>query len=426
MSRYSLSRNFAWALAANVGHALAQWGMLVTLAKFGSASMVGEYALAIAITTPVILFANLQLREVQATDSGSDRTFADYLGLRTITTGIAVVAIVLYAFAGASSAHLAATIALVGIAKCVESLCDVFHGLYQRYERMDSVTRSLLVKGVLALGAWCLGLSLTGAVLGGVAGVLVAALITLAFVDRRSALQIEPGRRILPRYERAKLGALFRAVWPLGASTCLLSITTNIPRYFIGASHGAAALGIFAGMAYLMTAGTMLMMALSQSASPRLARLLAAGEHEAAAHLLRSQLALAGLLGASGVVGAALFGRPLLALIYTPEFATETRAFVWVMVAAGVGYLNTVFAYSLTAAREMRVQLTIEVSAAVVTLAGSALLVPIYGLEGAGGAVLAGAVARLATQALRLRSAWSVRGASATRVPMPLGAERTA
>jgi O-antigen/teichoic acid export membrane protein len=426
MSSRSLRRNFSWALAGNGAYALTQWGMLVALAKFGSATRVGEYAFALALTAPIVLFANLQLRAVQATDAGSAYTFADYLGLRTITTALALGAIALTALLGGRTAHLALIIVVIGCAKAVESMSDVFHGFFQRHERMDAVAFSLLVKGFVSLGAWCIGLWLTGTVLGAALGLLIAWTATLLFVDQRSARRLAPAERLRPDYDRKKLQALASTVWPLGASMCLLSITTNIPRYFVEAAHGTAALGVFAAMAYLLTAGALLMNALGQSTSPRVARLLVNGQQRDAARLLRRQLAIAGVLGVAGIAAAALFGRPLLALLYTAEFATETGAFLWIMAAACVGYLNSVLGYSLTAAREMRVQLPIELATALTTLAASALLVPAHGVTGAAWALLTGALARLLMQSVVLRSVWIDRFADNVTRPGPVAAARAA
>src|SRR5688500_18644573 len=68
----SLRSNFAWTLTGNIGYAACQWGMLVLLAKMGSTEMVGQFALALAILTPILGFTNLQLRSVQATDARRD------------------------------------------------------------------------------------------------------------------------------------------------------------------------------------------------------------------------------------------------------------------------------------------------------------------------------------------------------------------
>ena len=65
----SLRRNFAWGLTGNVVYAACQWSMLALLARLTWPEVVGRYALGLAIGTPIFLFANLNLAQVQATDA---------------------------------------------------------------------------------------------------------------------------------------------------------------------------------------------------------------------------------------------------------------------------------------------------------------------------------------------------------------------
>ena len=53
--RLRLRVNFLWTLSGNVVYAACQWGMLVVLAKLGTHQMVGEFALALAITAPIVV-----------------------------------------------------------------------------------------------------------------------------------------------------------------------------------------------------------------------------------------------------------------------------------------------------------------------------------------------------------------------------------
>ena len=92
-ARPSLRRNVAWTGLANAVYAGCQWAILVALAKAGSAEMVGQFALGLAVTAPVFMFANLQLRSLQATDAKEQYAFADYLGLRVLGVVIAQCAV---------------------------------------------------------------------------------------------------------------------------------------------------------------------------------------------------------------------------------------------------------------------------------------------------------------------------------------------
>jgi len=79
-SQLSLTRNFMWTFAGNAVYALCQWAAVVCLAKLGSAEMVGEFALALAIAFPITFIANLQLRVLFVTDHSTLYPFGQILG----------------------------------------------------------------------------------------------------------------------------------------------------------------------------------------------------------------------------------------------------------------------------------------------------------------------------------------------------------
>ncbi len=88
--KLSLRRNFSWTALGNIIYAACQWGIVATLAKMGNAEMVGQFALGLAIATPISLFFRFALRGVQATDANGSYDFAEYLTLRLMTTLVAI------------------------------------------------------------------------------------------------------------------------------------------------------------------------------------------------------------------------------------------------------------------------------------------------------------------------------------------------
>jgi O-antigen/teichoic acid export membrane protein len=168
MERLSLRTNFAWTLSGNVVYAGCQWGMLVVLAKIGSPEWVGQFALGLAVTAPVLLFANLNLRSVQATDIGDEYRFGHYLALRFAMLVLAALTICgILAFIGLSRESTLVVFG-VGVAKTFESVSDVFYGLLQKHERMDRIAKSMMIKGPLSLTALAVGTYLSGSVAVGV------------------------------------------------------------------------------------------------------------------------------------------------------------------------------------------------------------------------------------------------------------------
>jgi O-antigen/teichoic acid export membrane protein len=277
----TLRRNFSWTFLGNVVYAGCQWVMLVVLAKLGTPEMVGQFTLGLAVTAPVMLLCNLQLRAIQATDIQGQYQFVDYFSLRLATTILALVLIAGVILLGGYQGNTAWVILTMGIAKAIESISDIFYGFLQQQERMDRIAISMMGKGVLSIVGLSIAIYLTRNVVWGTMGLVAAWAIVLIWYD-------VPNSHTLPRIlEKKSLDCpslltlksptktLLRLSWtslPLGFVMMLISLNTNLPRYFIERYLGQRELGIFAAMAYLQVVGTTVIAALGQSASPRLAR----------------------------------------------------------------------------------------------------------------------------------------------------------
>src|SRR5690348_574802 len=115
----SLKANVTWTLWGNIISAGCQWGMIVAIAKLGNPTMVGQYAYALAIVAPLVLFLNLQLRAIQATDVRTEFQFGNYFAVRLITIGVTwIVVFGIIAFARYDAAT-SLTLLGVTLTKCL-------------------------------------------------------------------------------------------------------------------------------------------------------------------------------------------------------------------------------------------------------------------------------------------------------------------
>ncbi len=407
-SALSLRANFSWTFVGNLIYAGCQGGMLVVLAKLGSTEMVGQFALGLAITAPIVMFANLQLRAVQATDARQQYRFGDYFGLRLITTALALLAIVAIApLLSRSRWDTVLVVLAVGLAKSFESISDVFYGLLQQHERMDRIAKSMMIKGVLSLAALSVVTYLTRSVLDGTLALAATwGLILCCYDIPNGALILSPSPEpevsaVRPRWALRTLSGLAWLTLPLGVVMMLTSLNSSIPRYFIVQRLGNGPLGIFAAVAYLQTVGTTIVGALGQSASPRLARYYASRDVASFRTLLYKLMGIGALLGLGGVAVALVAGRHILTLIYKAQYA-EQDVLVWLMVGAAISYIGSFLGYGMVAARCFRIQLPLSALATGVTALACALLIPPYGLRGAAVALLISAVVQLAGGAVIL------------------------
>jgi O-antigen/teichoic acid export membrane protein len=338
------------------------------------------------------MFTNLSLRSAQATDARREYDFSDYLGLRLLCAGPALVIVAAAVMLGGYGGVTALTIMLVGLAKVFESISDIYYGLLQQRERMDRIAKSMIIKGILSLAALGAAVLLTGSVVWGAVGLAVAWAVVLSTYDVRSGALILRGsqargssRRVVlrPRFSFRPLSHLAWLALPLGVVMLLNSLDANLPRYFVEKDMGARDLGFYAAVAYLLVAGNTVVNALGQAASPRLAHFYAAGETSAYRALLLKTLCVGAFLGALGVGISLIAGHWLLSILYRPAYAAHTDVFVWLMIAAVPLYLVSFLGYGMTAARYFRVQAPLLGIVTLFLIVACAALVPRFGLVGA-------------------------------------------
>lgn len=407
----SLRGNVLWTVAGNFGFAACQWLILVMLAKLGSPQLVGQFALALGLTAPIMLLANLNLRAVQSTDLRDDYRFVDYFRLRLGTTVLALGVCLATSVIAQFSLSTALVIGLVALAKAVESMSDVFYGLLQKQEQMERIAKSMVSRGIAALLAMTIIVWATGNLAWAAGSMVLTWLAVLMVYDIRAPLGA--GQAFAPRHELLygwrprNLRPLLPLAWlalPLGLVQMLISLNTNVPRFFIQAVAGEHELGIYSAIAYVTVAGSTFVVAVGQAVSPRLARLYAHGDRAGFVRFLQQLTALFALYGALAVALAVVVGKPLLTLLYTPEYASAAPLLVILTLGFGIGAIVSVFGFGITAARRFRAQVPLVALAVLIATIASAILIPRFGVMGAAWALLTSLIAWAIASGWVLRS----------------------
>ncbi|NLF26224.1 MAG: oligosaccharide flippase family protein [Deltaproteobacteria bacterium] len=407
--------NFLWMMLGNGIYALCQWGMLVVLAKLGSPEVVGRFALATAIVTPVIMITNMQLRSVQATDAKHEYHLADYISVRIVcSTAALIIILAILGIGNFEAAAITATLTLT-LAKFVESLSDVFYGFFQQHEKMSLLAKSMILKGALSVLVLGIMFFLFNRLPLALIGLLCAWMLVLILYDWRN------GERLLQaqdasnhqlsliaatlrslRQQREVMWKIIKLAFPLGIVMGIISLNTNIPIYAIEKFLGSRELGIFAALAYTTVAVNMFIQALGQAVSPRLARAFAEGHLTEFKRIVRKMTLINFSIGLTGVLIVILGGEPILTLIYTAEYGEYATLFLILMVSATLLGVASAFGYAMTAARQFKMQVPLFTAVLVSTSLTAFLLIPHWGLYGAAFALITSALIQI------IGSAWIV------------------
>lgn len=388
----TLRANFSWTAFGSVFYNCCQFCLFIVIAKLGCTEMAGQYTIGLAVTAPIMIFFGTNLRAIIVSDVHREYQMGGYLAFRFLSLAAAMSMILAIVLCGDYRHETVFIILMVGVAKSIEGISAIFFGYFQQNERMDQIAISRTAKGILSILFFAIGMWISGTVLGGVSGLALAWLVTLLFFDiprghtlarHRVAYQNAPMERFWPLWNTRQMKKLFMLSLPVGITVMLVSLNANIPRYFIEMFGGENTLGIFGPLSYFMVLGNEVVLALGQSAAPRMARYYVHGERKAAIQLLLREKAVGAVFGILGVVLAAIGGRWILAVALGPEYAEYSLVFLLMMLTSGISLVFGFSSMFLTAARAFWIQIPVRLSSLATMAICCMVLVPSHGILGA-------------------------------------------
>ena len=367
-------------LFGNITYAGAQFIIVILLNKFGSPEIVGQYSLGLAVTAPIFMLSHLHLRSVLIVDTSGKYVFGDFIGLRLLTTAVAFTFTAGFIIVSSFDWNTVLVIFFISLYRIVESVSDILLGIIQKQERLDQISISRAAKGLSSILIFTLvfiptqslNLSLIVMIIGWLA-------ITIGY-DARKARTLTT---LVPIFNKSSLWQLLIVSSPLGVVLALMSLNTNIPLYAISYFKGEYDLGIYASLSYMIVACNVVVTALGEAITPRLARWHAAGMHQEFNSLLRRMIAVGVGISAIACVVGWMFGQQLLTLLYSPDVAQEIGLFRWLLVSTLLVFVSSYLWYAITATGKYKAQIPLFLCTAITNGLACLVFVPQYGMIGA-------------------------------------------
>lgn len=367
-------------LFGNIIYAGAQFIIVILLNKFGSPEIVGQYSLGLAVTAPIFMLSHLHLRSVLIVDTSGKYVFGDFIGLRLLTTAVAFTFTVGFIIVSSFDWNTVLVIFFISLYRIVESVSDILLGIIQKQERLDQISISRAAKGLSSILIFTLvfiptqslNLSLIVMIIGWLA-------ITIGY-DARIARALTT---LVPIFNKRSLWQLLIVSSPLGVVLALMSLNTNIPLYAISYFKGDYDLGIYASLSYMIVACNVVVTALGEAITPRLARWHAGGMHQEFNSLLGRMIAVGVGISAIACVIGWMFGQQLLTLLYSPDVAREIGLFRWLLVSTLLVFVSSYLWYAITATGKYKAQIPLFLCTVITNGLACLVFVPQYGMIGA-------------------------------------------
>lgn len=237
LSEENIERDsYIWNMAGSMLMAFQSVIMLMILTRTLGLVEAGVFTIAYANANLFLTIGKYGMRYFQVSDVKNQFTFAEYRLSRVVTSAamIAVsVACTLYAaVSNGYTAEKTQVILWMCLFKVVDVIEDVYHGLYQRKNRLDVASKILTLRMILTIIVFGLGLVILRDLL--LSLIIATILTTLLFIlsIRWTYSGIQIGNE---RVEKRNILLLLKVCFPLFAGSFLSFYIGNAPKYAIDA-----------------------------------------------------------------------------------------------------------------------------------------------------------------------------------------------
>ncbi|GAB3690231.1 lipopolysaccharide biosynthesis protein [Corynebacterium nasicanis] len=374
----------------NLAYLGAQFVAFVALAQWATLAEVGRFSWALALTSPIFLFADMRTSQIQLSSPPEQVSYRTFVYQRVAMQLLASPVAIGLGLAFAPDRETFAMVLGLTVLKNIEGLINVSLTEHMRFEAMGVVAAIQLVRGILYALVFSLSLFFSGSA---IVAIWLTAVILL--------VPAAQGHLTLPRTARSAGSSrqamllLTRDSWSIGLGFFIGSLTVNGPRFLIESYNGVEALGVFAAVSYVIVLANTVVDSVTQGLMPRFSSYWRAGQGRRALNNAFRICALVGLIGLLSLLVSALFGDTILRLLYGAEFAQGKVVLIALFVWATLQYIASALRSVLITGGMRSGVLWTSVINMVVTLALALLWLPTRGAEFAGWALACGQLAQL-------------------------------
>ena len=241
----NMKKNLAWNTLGSIFYSGCQWLITIIVVYVATYETAGFLSLAMTMSSSFSAIALFSMRNYQVSDVKGEFHTGQYVCSRIWTCGIAFVVCAIFAAVGNSTFQMLCIDAFMLI-RVAEALVDVMHGVDQKFDRYDWIGISYILRGIVTVLTFSIGLKLTDHLLVTLFLMAVFNLLAAVVFDCRKTGKLEEIPIHLADKEIMKL---LKTCLPLVVFTFLLSLENYIPKKVLEYFFGAEQLGIYSTIA---------------------------------------------------------------------------------------------------------------------------------------------------------------------------------
>ena len=336
-----MKKDIAWNTLGSVFYSFCQWFITFLVVHIATYKEAGFLSLAMTTSSSFSAISLFSMRNFQVSDVRGEYNQNEYVGSRITTCALALVACAVVSFFK-NSTYQALCIDAFMVIRVAEAFSDVLHGENQKFGRYDYIGKSFILRGILTVASFSLGLLFIKD--------LLITLIVMAGLNLLASLLFDWGKtskleEIRPVLCSEKVLNLLKVCLPIVVFAFLLSLENLIPKQVLEQLEGTEELGIYSTIATPTLVVQVFAAVAFNPFLPKFSTVFVNKEYDKFLVLLKKTYAA--LIGMAAVVtlGAMLLGRWGLSLLFGKGildyyelfmpivWVTILTAFIWILYA---------------------------------------------------------------------------------------------
>lgn len=380
-SKNNIERRTAiWNMVSSILGAAQSAIFLLVVTHVCDAVYAGIFSIATTLGYQIIAIGSYGMRNFQATDVKQKYKFKEYLLSRYFTSIAMFIFLIGYVWIKDYNTEKALIILAFGVYKSVDVIEDVFHGEFQRYNRLDIGAISMTIRYVISFLVFAAVLIvshnlLLACICEAVISILVFIILTYEVVKPRKLLSVKGALK--------HTGWLLRDCFPLFIGGFLYLYVCNAPKYAIDNCLSQESQMYFAILFMPVFVVNLLSSFVYRPLLVRMAICWNEKRNKEFWHMVMIQIALIFVLTIMGILGAYLCGTQILSLVYGVDVNPYRTCLVLLMFGGGFAALIGFLINVLTVMRLQTLLLLGYMAASVAALFVSNPIVSNLGIFGA-------------------------------------------
>lgn len=385
-SKDKMKSAYLWNTSAAMLNAFQTVFILMLISRIDPVIDAGVFTIAFAIGNLMLTIGKYGVRQFQVSDIEERYSFADYMLLRIFTSILMIIVSVVYVsvnyISGLYNIQKCTVVILVCLAKVIDALEDVFHGMFQQHLRLDVAGKILTIRIMSYIVVYFVFYIITEDLIITSVIALIVSFVQFLLLNYIALKEFEIEKK---KWRCNQMKRLCRECFPLFIASYLVIYIGNAPKYAIDKVMSSEAQACFTYIFMPVFVISLLSQFVYQPVISKMALLWHEGKFTQFKNLIWKQAGLIVLLSMVAVLGGYFLGIPVLSLLYGVNLKEYKTALVILLIGGGALAFVNFFQMIITIVRKQNLLIVGYMFAFLSFVFGGRKVVEHFGIVGISG-----------------------------------------